>query len=106
MDVAKGLVGVGSALFAVALCLWFVFDGFRTGIVKGKRSVARASEPKLYRVLMAIYGALPAWIIGLIVWGVARSRWLTSGKVCSPPIPAVSELESASAPLRTLGASL
>jgi len=74
MDVVKGIVVVAGVLFAVALCLWLVVDGLRTGVVKGKRAVARAREPIFYWVMMALYGAPPACVFGLIVWGVSRGH--------------------------------
>lgn len=74
MDVLKGIVGIGSVALAAALCLWLVFNGFRTGVMKGKRSVARASEPKFFWVMMAIYSAVPAWILSLIVWGISSNH--------------------------------
>jgi hypothetical protein len=74
MDSVTGIVGIGSVLLAVGVCLWLLIDGFRTGVVKGKRAVARAHEPTLYWVMMTLYGALPAWTFALIVWGGLRSH--------------------------------
>jgi hypothetical protein len=70
----KDIFAAGSVLIAVALCLWFMIDGLRTGVLKGKRPVARAREPKFFWIMMATYGALPVFIIALVVWGALRSH--------------------------------
>jgi hypothetical protein len=61
-------VGIGIFVLIPALCIWKIVSGLRTGMVSVRRgSYSRAESPFIYWTLMAMFVALPTWLVGLMI---------------------------------------
>lgn len=61
-----GVFGVAAWFAIPGVCLWFVYDGLRSGVVRVKLgSYSRSSDPKWYWGCIAMYGGLALFVFYL-----------------------------------------
>ena len=74
-----GVFGIVVWFAIPTVCLWFLVDGLRTGVVRVKLgSYSRDHSPVWFWLCISMYGGLALWVFyltALVVADAAREGW-------------------------------